>query len=172
MDNAKYIISFIFGAIAGAVIAFAISEKAIKKIKETEEEEVISAKSTKATPTDYSVADKLIDKEKMKNKYEELASKYIAPLHEKSDKHPYVITPDEMDENNEYEHLDMTLYSDGILVIDNQQMDPIEDIDSFVGSGNLDHIGEYVTDTVYIQDDKNKRYLEITEVTEKYYDEE
>ena len=59
---------------------------------------------------------------------------------------PYVISPDEFSENNEYETESLTYYSDGVLT--DEYDNPIEDIERLVGSDALTHFGEYEDDSV------------------------
>lgn len=84
-------------------------------------------------------------------------------------KEPYVISPDEYGENEEYETLSFTYYADGVLTDDMD--DPIDDVDDIVGEDSLNHFGEYEDDTVFVRNERLKCDYEICRDTAVYYGE-
>lgn len=72
--------------------------------------------------------------------------------------YPYVISPDEFGEFDDYERISLTYYADGILTDDND--DIIEDVEDVVGDG-LEHFGEYEDDSVFVRCDERKCDYEI-----------
>lgn len=81
---------------------------------------------------------------------------------------PRVISPEEYDDNYDYEAIELTLYSDGVLVDD--MNNPIEDVDDIVGLSNLDTFGRYEDDAVHVRNDKRKCDYEILRDPRKYSD--
>lgn len=80
---------------------------------------------------------------------------------------PYVISPDEFSENEDYETESLTYYSDGILADDR---DNIIDIDMVVGRDSLNHFGEYEDDSVFVRNEELKTDYEILLDTRRYSD--
>ena len=73
--------------------------------------------------------------------------------------HPYVISPEEFGEYDDYEKITFTYYSDGVLADDCDQM--ISDYDDIVGNDFYEHFGEYEQDSVYVRNDARKTDYEI-----------
>ena len=72
---------------------------------------------------------------------------------------PYVISPEEFDEFNDYETISLVYYADEVLT--DEMGDPIDDIDALVGLDSLNHFGEYEDDSVFVRNDKLKCDYEI-----------
>lgn len=86
-------------------------------------------------------------------------SESVSEKKEPSAEHPYVISPEEFGEDEEYEQISLTYYADKVLADEND--DPIENIDEVVGTDSLNHFGEYEDDSVFVRNDKLKSYFEI-----------
>ena len=65
---------------------------------------------------------------------------------------PYVISPDEYGEYQDYELINLVFYADGVLTDDMDE--PIDDFDDIVGENFMDHYGEYEDDTVFVRNDR------------------
>lgn len=72
---------------------------------------------------------------------------------------PYVISPEEFGEFEEYEKISLTYYSDGVLADENDE--EINDVDEIVGEKSLTHFGEYEDDSVFVRNDRLKCDYEI-----------
>lgn len=72
---------------------------------------------------------------------------------------PYLITPDEFGERDDYETESLHYYEDGTLVDDWDNV--IEDIDDIVGTDSLNHFGDYEEDSVFVRNDEQKTDYEI-----------
>lgn len=81
---------------------------------------------------------------------------------------PYVISPEEFDELDDYDVESLTLYADGVLTDDFNNV--IEDVDSLVGSESLDHFGEFEDDSVFVRNDRLKCDYEILADERNYHD--
>lgn len=81
---------------------------------------------------------------------------------------PYVISPDEFGESDDYDTLSLIYYSDGVLVDEENMI--LNDPESYVGSDALDSFGEYLDDAVYVRDDDKMREFEILLDEREYSD--
>jgi hypothetical protein len=100
-------------------------------------------------------------------KYSDSASenkKSIEP--EQMDK-PYIISPDEFGELDEYDKISLYYYTDKILTDDDVV---IEDVDNVVGFDALNRFGEYEEDAVFVRNDTLKCDYEILRDRRKYSD--
>ena len=72
---------------------------------------------------------------------------------------PFVISPDEFGEDPNYQTVSLTLYEDGILTDDYD--DVVVDVDDWVGEDSLTHFGEYEYDSVFVRNESMKTDFEI-----------
>lgn len=72
---------------------------------------------------------------------------------------PYVISPDEFGEFDDYEKISLMFYSDQILADDCDEI--VEDVDRTIGFESLNHFGEYEDDAVYVRNDRLRCDYEI-----------
>lgn len=72
---------------------------------------------------------------------------------------PYVISPDEFSEFDDYETVSLTYFADSVLTDEDYNL--IEDIDNIVGEESLDHFGDYEDDSVFVRNDRLKTDYEI-----------
>ena len=94
-------------------------------------------------------------KEQVRINYSQMIEKTgYAEESEKEDKDndkPYIISPEEYEDNVEYNVYYMKYMADGVLVDD--LYDPVDNVEDLVGVDFPEHFGEYEEDTVYIRDD-------------------
>ncbi len=76
-----------------------------------------------------------------------------------ADETPYVISPEEFAENDEYEKIGLTYYSDGVLETDDEKL--VENVEELVGPDALSNFGVYEDDCVHVRDDTKKCDYEI-----------
>lgn len=81
---------------------------------------------------------------------------------------PRIVTPEEFGEDDEYDIISITYYSDGVLADDGDMV--IHNVDEIVGSDAVNHFGEYAEDAVYVANDRLKAYYEILRVDDTYAD--
>lgn len=72
---------------------------------------------------------------------------------------PYVITPVQFGDHEEYDLITLTYYSNGVLTYENNEV--IEDVDDTVGIDSLNHFGEYEDDSVFVRNDIRRCDYEI-----------
>ena len=176
----KSILSKVFMFAVGAAVGSAVTYKMVKtkfeqianeeieevreyyreKIKETEQEKVEEEPAKKETK---SIADEeRIDAVTyLKDKIDALG--YNAPfggdeMDAKEGLQPHVIPPEDFGDQG-YDTLSLTLYADGVLVDDQENI--IEDADAILGEGSLERFGEFEDDSLHVRDDKAKVDYEI-----------
>lgn len=172
-------IAFTAGAITGSVISWVFAKKKYdtvveevcsaeevfaKRDKEKKEHETQKDEKTEVVEEDddpeVDICDDLI---------EDLG--YSSVKEEKEDvnvERPYIITPDEFDEFDDYEAISLLYFADGVLTGDNY--DVIDDVDDIVGADSLNHFGEYEDDSVFVRNDRLKSDFEILIDQRKYSD--
>lgn len=109
---------------------------------------------------------KTYDKIVEENKYAKVLEKGGSNV---KDDEPYVISPLKFaEEDEDYEVISLTYFSDGILVDDMGEL--IEDAESIVGTEFPEHFGEYTEDpdTVYVRNERLKVDYEIQRDLDTY----
>lgn len=177
----------IFGAFAmGLVIGAAATQRyAMKKYSQIAQEEIDSVKETFSRLQKSEKAEKKPESESKPEVKEEDVNKakeilrdngYVRDVEEKTDgkerrmrrRKPYVISPEEFSEENDYDVISLNYYADGVLTDDNDE--EIEDVEETVGTESLTHFGEYEDDSVYVKNDVRKCVFEILLDHRRYSD--
>lgn len=161
---------FVTGIVLGSAITWNYAKTKYAKIAD---EEIASVKA--AFKSEKSNKDSDIREEKNNiDKMEELAiaNKYVT--HDKVIKkeetdmnEPYVISPDDFDENG-YEIVSLTYYADDVLTDEHDNV--IRNRDKLIGKDSLTKFGEYEEDSVFVRDDERKIDYEILADTRNYHD--
>lgn len=86
---------------------------------------------------------------------------------ETPDEKPYFISQEEFEENEDYDKIILTYYSDGVLTDDMDE--PIENVEETIGEDPKDHFGEYEDGAVYVRNDKRMVDYEILLDEMDYY---
>jgi len=81
---------------------------------------------------------------------------------------PYVITPEEFGNLDDYEMISLTYYADQILADDNDVI--VDDVEDIVGFDSLNSFGEYEDDSVFVRNDRLKCDYEILLDQREYLD--
>lgn len=85
-----------------------------------------------------------------------------------NNKSPYVITPDEFGELDEYDTVSLVYYADKYLATYDGEI--VEDIEETIGFESLNHFGEYEDDTVFVRNDVLKHDYEIMQDESNFED--
>lgn len=80
---------------------------------------------------------------------------------------PYVISPDEFGEIEEYTKISLTYFADGVLA--DELNEPVDDVAEIVGDA-LDHFGEYEDDSVFVRNDAKRCDYEILQDLRNFKD--
>lgn len=81
---------------------------------------------------------------------------------------PYVISPEDFGEYEDYETISLTYYKDKVLTDELNEI--VEDIEETVGEESLNHFGEYEDDSVFVRNDSKRCDYEILLVDQFYSD--
>ena len=193
MDNKAWFMigGFVLGAISGGTVTYFITkkkfeeraQKEIDSVKEyftvpkvelkkediakepnDEKKDVIAEQAVKR-PSLTEYAKKLKD-----GGYVNYSDKNVNP--EKDEKiessmKPEVIDPNEYGDDETYDQISLTLYSDGVLA---DEDDTILNINEVIGEGNLDRMGEYEDDALHVKNNVRKVYYEVLADERSYID--
>lgn len=132
-------------------------------VSSDEEEKIAAANRAKDKPSVAEYA-KMLSKES----YTNYSSSEKKEDKKEDEKAPYVISPDEFGENDDYDRISLTYYSDHVLTYEND--DILEDVESSVGFESLSHFGEYEDDSVFVRNDRLKVDYEILLDQRRYSD--
>lgn len=162
MNKLTNIFMFAGGAIIGSVVTWALVKT---KYEQLAQEEIDSVKETfsskKEEPT---IIEEEPESEEVGNtmdRYETILSNSGYTEEVEDVNGPYVISPEEFDEDNDYETQSLTYYKDKVLADDWGRVIDTEDIEEMVGLDSLTHFGEYEDDSVFVKNDRLKTYFEI-----------
>lgn len=181
MKAVSYILTFAAGALAGAVIVKKAYEQiaqeeinSVKKryeekysepVEETENDDELKTvyddmiKTTGySEPTDYSeISRKPVKKNEKSEDVEEKADTT----------RPYLIPPEKMGENEDYDAISYTYFKEDGIVADDC-LDIVENIEETIGFESLSKFGEYEDDAVHIRNDILKCDYEVLLSYESY----
>lgn len=159
--NISNLLFFVAGAAIGAVATWKIVKTKYERIANEEIESVKEVFSRKReTSSNYvSVDEAHAEACKVAEDYKTILQENDYDCEEDSDMNrPYVIPPDEFGEC-EYDTVTLTLYADGILTDELDEV--IYDVDGVVGEDSLKHFGEFEDYSVYVRNDRDKTDYEI-----------
>lgn len=183
-SNLLYIAIFAVGAAVGSAATWQYAKTKYRKIADEEIESVKytfsrlseNAKKEK-NEDDYEVLQCSDLNEKAKESQAAMAN-YKRVLNEVNYKNyaeevkpvdgPYVITPMEFGENEDYETESLRYYADGYLTDDEDYI--VDDIESMVGCDSLNHFGEFEEDSVFVRNDDMRTDFEILKDERNYKD--
>lgn len=192
MNKAVAFATFVAGAVIGSVTTWYFTKKKYEQIADEEIESVkkrFTYKPVDKSEDDSDISEKDFDEaaqqasiarekpsvaEYAKHLSKEGYTNYSSPekkeemVDDNKTKAPYVISPDEFGEFDEYDTIGLTYYSDHILTDENDEM--LEDVEGAVGFESLNHFGEYDDDAVYVRNDRLKVDYEILLDQRKYSD--
>ena len=174
-NGLNFIFTFSAGAAIGAVVAWKLTQT---KYNQLIQEEIDSVKESfaKMYKSEETVEEKtdIDDKIGAVKEYSSIADNYTSKITEKGgsddmekDK-PYVISPDEYGENDDYDVRSFVLYTDGVLADENDNA--ITAVDDIIGEESLDHFGDYEEDSVFVRNDRLKCDYEILKDYRPYSD--
>ena len=167
---------FVTGIVLGSAITLNYAKTKYAKIAEEDIASVNAAyKSEKSNEQSHICEDKNEKQKKREiEKMEELAIANRYVTHDKVIKkeetdmnEPYVISPDDFDENG-YEIVSLTYYADDVLTDEHDNV--IRNRDKLIGKDSLTKFGEYEEDSVFVRDDERKIDYEILADTRNYRD--
>lgn len=176
------ILIFTVGAAIGSVVTWKLIKN---KYEQIAKEEIDSVKEVFSRRKDEIISDEKRDDDF--EEYHNITSLYSKESDEEEDededededeeevqevkkqvKKPYVISPDEFGEMDEYDAISLNYYADGVLTNDWDEV--IENVDDIVGIDSLNHFGEYEEDSVFVRNDTLQADYEILKDVRNYSD--
>lgn len=172
MSKVTGLIIFVLGAATGSIVTWQFAKK---KYEQIAEEEINSVKemflkreqdardveiTVEPQPSVEASLKKFEEKPDISTYAEILKNEaYVPEGTEMVENKPYVISPDEFGEFEDYDTISLTYYADQVLVDDGG--DKIEDVDDVVGMESLTRFGEYEDDSVFVRNDRLRCDYEI-----------
>lgn len=175
----KNVFTFITGVALGSLVTWGILKERYKKIADEEIRSVkdtFKEKKSNVSDEDEGYRPTLEDLEELKKQLETNAyTNYSGgekPKEKEKEKEddemePYVIAPEEYDENG-YKTMSLTFWSDGVVT--DEANFPIDDIEETIGEDSLTHFGEYEDDSVFVRNDRLRTDYEILMDARKFAD--
>lgn len=191
MNNGKACtVAFVLGAVVGSAVTWGVIKKKYEQIANEEIESVKEVFSRKDEPSEPETNTEPEDGIKRAEKPD--IKEYAAMLQQKGytdyagdaqseddaeqltfeevidrDK-PYVITPEEFGERDDYDTVSLVYYADDILADDADEI--VWDVEGVVGRDSLNHFGEYEDDSVFVRNEQEQTDYEILLDSRNYYD--
>ena len=161
MSKVTNFVMFAMGTAVGSVITWHCVKKKYEQIAQEEIDSVKAVFMKKDPDMEVTVSETPHQAEPRKVEEKPSISEYAALLKNEgytnysgtgkeeqtsmNDK-PYVISPEEFGEYEEYEKISLTYYGDQVLADENDEL--VEDVEGAVGFESLTHFGEYEDDSV------------------------
>lgn len=169
------IIIFATGAAIGSVVTWKLVKTKYEQIAQEEIDSVKEVFSKRAESIEE------VEEPDVNDSYEEIIknSGYATYSSNKEEKEevkdvikPCVIAPEEFGENEDYETVSLTYYSNGVVTDEFDEPIDEESLDDMIGLESLDHFGEYEDDSVFVRNDYSETYYEILADAGEYKEEE
>ena len=179
MNKAAGFVMFVLGAAVGSVVTWQYTKKKYEQIAQEEIDSVKEIFSRRESAADVEIVTPEPQTAKV-GKPEEKPdiTEYAARLEregytnysnvsagekkeeqEAMEMKPYVISPEEFGEFEDYERISLSYYADQILADEDDEK--VEDVDNVVGLESLTHFGEFEDDSVFVRNDRLKCDYEI-----------
>lgn len=174
------VVIFTAGLAIGSVVTWKLLKNKYEQIAQEEIDDVKAYYSHRAT-TEYEPKEEgeeepftKEDVREFESKIESLGYTNYSDIPKPAEKEelnvdkPYVISPEDYGEIEEYTQIELTYYSDDVLTDDKGEL--IDDVDDVVGLDSLNHFGEYEEDSVHVRNDSRKCDYEILRDLRRFAD--
>ena len=187
MNKLTNVIMFIFGAGVGSAATWYFLKSKYEAISNEERDsykEYYEKKVAELTPEpeeqpntpDPETFEKLRNKPDISEytkqyvNYSDVKTASSEPEEEKESysEKPYVITPEEFGEDDEYKTISLLYFADEVLTDDDYSI--IENVEETVGKDSLKTFGRYEDDSVYVRNDRLKCDYEILKDERRFED--
>ena len=81
---------------------------------------------------------------------------------------PYVISPEEFGDFDDYETIELTYYKNGCVTDDQDILMSNDEVEEAIGWNNITRMGEYEEDALHVRNEKRKTDYEILQVFDDY----
>lgn len=128
---------------------------------DSEDDESDAGQYESVTHIDWSKLEDLDEEDDDLDEYSALASNYTSEKGgaEGMTKPPYVISPYDFGELDDYRQFELTYYADGVLEDEDEEI--ITDIDDLIGPKALYTFGEYEDDAVFVRNEQLRADFQI-----------
>lgn len=154
MSKLTYVAAFALGFAAGTVIFKIRQDREAAKPAKPETDDILEQFSEAVSEDPQEPEKPAVTEEQTKDEYMKIVNEY-KPNQDTSDREnsPYIISPMEYGDFEDYQTISLTYTSDGVLLDD--EYDPVEELDETVGKDYAKFFGSYPDDpdTVYIRND-------------------
>lgn len=188
MSKATGFVIFVLGAAVGSVVTWQYTRKKYEQIAQEEIDSVKEIFSKRESAADVEITDPephtaKIGKPEEKPDITEYAARLerdgytnysnVGAEQKKEEQEtmeikPYVISPEEFGEFEDYERISLSYYADQVLADEDDEK--VDDVDNVVGLESLTHFGEFEDDSVFVRNDRLKCDYEILLVQKNYSD--
>lgn len=166
--------AFILGAGIGAVAAWGYAKKKYEQIAQEEIDsvkKVFHEKREKHDEESVKPEGKTDERGNMNTSIDQKYTDYNAGRIQKETddipgERPYVISPDEFGEFDDYSKITLIFYADRVLCDDEDV--PVDNVEELVGFDSLTHFGEFEDDSVFVRNDVRKTDYEILRSLKQY----
>lgn len=179
MSKATGFMMFILGASVGSVVTWQYTRKKYEQIAQEEIDSVKEIFSSRESAADVEITapepqTAKIGKPEEKPDITEYAARLerdgytnysnVGAEQKKEEQEtmeikPYVISPEEFGEFEDYERISLSYYADQVLADEDDEK--VDDVDNVVGLESLTHFGEFEDDSVFVRNDRLKCDYEI-----------
>lgn len=171
------VLYFVAGAAVGSLVAWKITSMKCEERRIAELEEVRETYERRAKKEE-AASEEVEDEPDEDEQHEEDVQEYRDIVtgngytHEENGRitndDPYVISPDEFGELDDYETVSLYHYADGFVADEMDEL--LEDLENVIGYESLNHFGEYEDDSVFVRNDRLKTDYEILLSLQNYLD--
>ena len=179
MNKAAGFVMFVLGAAVGSVVTWQYTKKKYEQIAQEEIDSVKEIFSRRESAADVEITapkpqTAKIGKPEEKPDITEYAARLerdgytnysnVGAEQKKEEQEtmeikPYVISPEEFGEFEDYERISLSYYADQVLADEDDEK--VDDVDNVVGLESLTHFGEFEDDSVFVRNDRLKCDYEI-----------
>lgn len=187
MNNLKPLLYFVTGAGIGSAVTWYILKQRYEDIAQEEIDSVKELYAKKEKELAKEVPNTTLDemKEQARNKpdiseyvkkinktgytnYSDTNAKSEEPKEKDISDRPYVISPDEFGELDDYAVIELLYFEDGVVADNSYEI--LENLDDVIGEESLNHFGEYEDDAIHVRNDRLKADYEILIDRRKFRD--
>lgn len=187
MNKATAFVTFVIGAAAGSAVTWyglktkyqQYAEEEVNELREyyssklanTEDEHLEVANDIDEEPSPTEIKSNRIEMTKIAERqnysgYFKTEAEGISEDPNILEPRPVVVSPEELEDEPDYEWRDITVYADNVVCDDND--DKLDDVENVIGADSLNHFGEYTEHVVYVRNDRLKCYFEISKDARTY----
>lgn len=187
MNKATAFVAFVIGAAAGSAVTWyglktkyqQYAEEEVNELREyyssklanAEDEHLEVANDIDEEPSPTEIKSNRIEMTKIAERqnysgYFKTEAEGISEDPNILEPRPVVVSPEELEDEPDYEWRDITVYADDVVCDDND--DKLDDVENIIGADSLNHFGEYTEHVIYVRNDRLKCYFEISKDARTY----